>query len=66
MYTYNELIEKVKKSPSQSNLNDLAYWFDHNYSSAWNGEEYEVKELNARLRPKYKQIRRRFLLSATF
>lgn len=48
---YEKLVDAVRKNESAENLAALGEWFSHNGTRWWNGEYYDVEELDARLYP---------------
>lgn len=52
-YDFNELVEAVKSSPDYNSVFALANWYEQYGNQCWNGEYYDVPELNTKLMPIY-------------
>lgn len=56
MYDYQELINAYKANRTEENLKALAEWFEAYGTEYWNGEFYNVEELDSRLYPIYEEV----------
>ena len=52
-YSYKELIKTVESERTEENINTLGEWFEQYGRQFWNGEYYDVVELDSRLFPIY-------------
>ena len=43
-YDYQELLNAVRKDPSQENINALGEWFENYGYDYWNGEEFTIDQ----------------------